>query len=313
MISGERIAGSPSMAVLTTASMDGSLRELIASLPGALRPVARALPHRLGLTASPSGGFEDFVILHPNRELPLYAAEDPAAPGGMIVAPERALRFVRAHHFGGFCWLLRDRLADGQVQEDAALLELRDRMWERWIDALGAATEDVMLTREVVDDVTARWRRGVRHEREMLRGGTLRPAPYAGMVREKLRWISASSLALLIGAGQRERARLFQRGYDLFLLSLQCIDDVKDQREDRALHGRDVPAALGCSPSALLRAAPRLAARAGAIASEGRFARFAAWLSTFAAAIAGRAPTLDTVADEMEAIGLVAELEGEAA
>ena len=33
------------------------------------------------------------------------------------------------------------------------------------------------------------------------------------------------------------------------MLALQCIDDVNDQKEDEALYGSSVPAALGCEPT----------------------------------------------------------------
>jgi hypothetical protein len=276
------------------------------SLPETLRPLAGTLPHRLGLTRSPEGGFQDFVILHPNRELPVYAA-DPS-----IITPDRLRPFVYAHHLGGFYWLLRDRLADRQVQPDPSLLEVRRGLFARWRASLDAATEDPALTAETIADVTNRWRRAVRAERAALRGcdGGTAPGTYARIVTDKLRWISAAAMALLISAGQRDRAPLFQRSYDLFLLALQCIDDVNDQQEDRALHGRSVPAALGCTEGALLRAAPKLAARAAEVAAEGRFDRLASWLATFAAAIpVGRLG--DPIADELAAIALAAEIDGE--
>ena len=49
------------------------------------------------------------------------------------------------------------------------------------------------------------------------------------MVVDKLRWISSASVALLLDRGQLERAQLFRRAYDLFVLALQCIDDVNDR------------------------------------------------------------------------------------
>src|SRR4051812_48612573 len=97
-------------------SVEDSFREVTAALPPRLRAAARTLPHRLGLAKARDGRFEDFVILHPNRDLPGYAAE------GTAVTADRLRRYRRAHHLGGFCWLLRDRLADGQVAGDTELL-----------------------------------------------------------------------------------------------------------------------------------------------------------------------------------------------
>jgi hypothetical protein len=130
------------------------------------------------------------------------------------------------------------------------------------------------------------------------------------MVVDKLRWISSASVALLLDSGQLERAQLFRRAYDLFVLALQCIDDVNDQKEDEALYGSSVPAALGCSSGTLMRAAPKLAARAAAVAAEGGFGRFATWLGVFARALGTWRPEGNPIADELGAIALAGELDG---
>jgi hypothetical protein len=313
VICGDTAAGhtpADSPVVTPAVTIETSFRELTQSLPEPLREHAQSLPYRLGLTKWPGGGFEDFVILHPNRDLPAYAAEDETGPDGISLSAERLTRFRRAHHFGGFYWLLRDRLADGQVIADDTLLALRDLLFDRWARALGAATGDAALAHDVIDAVASRWQRGTREERAALRRGWARPYDYARIVGEKLRWISAAPTALLLSVGQRERATLFQHAYDLFLLSLQCIDDVSDQEEDQRLYGSSVPAALGCSAGALLRAAPKLAARGADLAAEGCFTRLAAWFDTFSRAVAAWSVDGDPVADELEAIALAGEMDG---
>jgi hypothetical protein len=271
----------------------------------------RRLPHRLGLTRSRAGTFEAFVILDPNRNLPAYADEDPSAPSGSLMDGERVRLFRRAHHLGAFYWLLRDRLADDQVAPDLALAELGDLLFQRWTLALDQATGDAALVRALIDDATARWRQGTSGEQIALERGALTPAQHAGIVADKLAWITLAARALLLSAGQPERARLFARAYDGFLLGLQCIDDVSDEAEDRALHGHSVPSSLGCSPGALLRAAPKLMARAADQADEAGFARLASWLTTFAGAIAAWRLAGDPIADDLEAIGLIGQLDSE--
>jgi hypothetical protein len=290
-------------------SVDASYEELVASLPTGLRGPARRLPHRLGVAHSPEGGWQEFVCLHPNRDLPLYAAE----AAGTITLPAAALlRYTRAHHVGGFTWLLRDRLADGQVVPDAVLLALSRELGNRWRHSLEDACGDAPLVRRVVGAVTHRWRRGTGRERALLREGGMSPALYAEVVRDKLRWISAASMCLVScsAAGAAEqRARAFLRAHDLFLLGLQAVDDVNDAAEDRALHGHDVAGALGCTAGALLRVAPKLVARASAEAAGAGFTRLALWLGTFARAISPLHREGDQLADELDAIAIAGEME----
>ena len=297
---------------MSSASIDGTFRELTSSLPESVRPVLSGLPHRLGLTSSTEGQFGDFVTLHPNRELPVYAAEDTSGlDGGDEMPPDRVASFQRAHHLAAFYWLVRDRLADGQVTADDQLTQACELLRQRWVDSLTVATEDPAVAQYLIEEVTLDWERGVRGEKEALRRGVTTPGMHGRMVVDKLRWISSASVALLLDRGQLERAQLFRRAYDLFVLALQCIDDVNDQKEDEALYGSSVPAALGCSGGTLMRAAPKLAARAAAVAAEGGFGRFAAWLGVFARALCTWRPVGNPIADELGAIALAGELDGD--
>jgi hypothetical protein len=67
------------------ATIDDSFAELSRALPPDLRIHAVGLPFRLGLTRRPDGGWEDFVRMDPNRDLPRYGpAGCPGAPSGPI-------------------------------------------------------------------------------------------------------------------------------------------------------------------------------------------------------------------------------------
>jgi hypothetical protein len=303
-------AASLAVPSVPSVSFDGTFRELTASLPESVRPALSGLPHRLGLTSSAEGQFGDFVTLHPNRELPVYAAEDGLSLDGEEMSPDRVASFQRAHHVAAFYWLVRDRLADGQVTTDDKLAQACELLRQRWVETLTAATEDPGVAQYLIEEVTLDWERGVRDEKETLRRGVTTPGVHGRMVVDKLRWISSASVALLLDGGQLERAQLFRRAYDLFVLALQCIDDVNDQKEDEALYGSSVPAALGCSSGTLMRAAPKLAARAAAVAAEGGFGRFATWLGVFARALGTWRPEGNPIADELGAIALAGELDG---
>jgi hypothetical protein len=230
-----RAASAPSLVpaaaslAVPSVSIDGTFRELTASLPESVRPVLSGLPHRLGLTSSAEGQFGDFVTLHPNRELPVYAAEDGLSLDGEEMSADRVGSFQRAHHLAAFYWLVRDRLADGQVSADDKLAQACELLRQRWVETLTAATEDPGVAHDLIEEVTLDWERGVRGEKEALRRGVTTPGMHGRMVVDKLRWISSASVALLLDRGQLERAQLFRRAYDLFVLALQCIDDVNDQ------------------------------------------------------------------------------------
>jgi hypothetical protein len=293
-----------------TPSIDASYRSLIVSLPPGLRALGRSLPFKLGLTTSPEGGWGEFIGLHPNRELPVYAAES-NVPGGAKLSLDAGelQRFVRAHHLGACAWLVRDRLADGQVAADDQLVELSRWLGERWRDAIVEATGDAALCDRLIGEAVARWRAGTAAEHRVLAAGKVNPTRYAALVRDKLGWIAVPSQALLLGRGGAARGEVFRQAHDLFLLSLQAVDDVIDRDEDRALRGSDFPSALGCSAGALLRAAPKLASRGAAAAARGGFSWFASWLEAFARAVDGWRLEGDVVVDELEAIGLAGEIE----
>jgi hypothetical protein len=314
--SGPRAVSAPSLVptapslAAPSVSIDGTFRDLTESLPQSVQPVLSGLPHRLGLTSSTDGQFGDFVRLHPNRELPVYAAEDSSSLDGEQMSPDRVASFQRAHHLAAFYWLVRDRVADGQVTTDDKLAQACELLRRSWVETLTAATEDPGVAQDLIEQVTLDWERGVRDEKQSLRRGVTTPGVHGRMVVDKLRWISSASVALLVDSGQLERAQLFRRAYDLFVLALQCIDDVNDQKEDEALYGSSVPAALGCSSGTLMRAAPKLAARAAAVAAEGGFGRFATWLGVFARALGTWRPEGNPIADELGAIALAGELDG---
>ena len=288
-------------------TVDGSYRVLVGALPEALHATAERLPWRLGLTQSPDGGWGDFVGLHPNRDLPIYAAQ--AADAGLVPTRSELRRFLRAHHFGGFCWLLRDRIEDGQVDADPRLLELAEVFEANWREALAQAMGDGTLAEALCDRAAARWQRGTRAEQRLLASGSVRAPIYASVVREKLSWIGVPSQALLMMHGNARRVTAFLHAHDLFMLGLQAIDDVIDIKQDRALRGCDVPTALGCSPGALIRVAPKLLARASAAAADGGFGWFATWLDAFANATQSWRLAGDPVGDELDAIGVAGEIE----
>jgi hypothetical protein len=113
----------------------------------------------------------------------------------------------------------------------------------------------------------------------------------------------------LLTVGGRARATVFMRAHDLFMLGLQTIDDVIDREQDAVLRGGDVPAALRCSPGALIRAAPLLVGSAARAAARGGFTWFAVWLEAFADALAAWRLDGDAIGDQLDAIGIAGEIE----
>lgn len=286
---------------------DETYRWLVDGLPARLRHPAERLPWTLGLTQSPDGRWSDFVRLHPNRQLPLYAAQAP--DGELALTGDQLNHFLRAHHLGAFAWLVRDRIEDGQVEVDDQLLELADAFDRRWREAITDGTGDGLLAEALFRRATARWQRGTRAERNVLEAGSVRAPIYAAIVREKLGWIGAPSQALLQVSGDRRRVNAFLHAHDLYLVGLQAIDDVFDMDEDRALRGADFPSALHCSAGALIRAAPKLVRFAATRAAAGGFTWFATWLDAFADAISSWRLAGDALNDELDSIGIAGEIE----
>jgi hypothetical protein len=286
---------------------DETYRWLVDRLPVRLRQPAERLPWRLGLTRSPDRPWSDFVRLHPNRELPLYAAQ--ARDGQLGLTAVELGPFLRAHHLGAFAWLVRDRLEDGQVEAEDHFVELAEVFEQCWREAIIDGTGKVVLAETLFRRAALRWQRGTRAEREVLASGSMRAPIYAAIVREKLGWIGAPSQALLQVKGGRIRLTSFLHAHDLYLVGLQALDDVIDAEEDRALRGTDVATALGCSRGALLRVAPMLVRRAAATAAAGGFSWFATWLDAFAGAISSWRLAGDAVGDELDAIGIAGEIE----
>ena len=286
---------------------DETYRWLVDGLPARLREPAERLPWMLGLTQSSDGRWSDFVRLHPNRELPLYAAQAPDGSLGLTAADLDL--FLRAHHLGAFAWLVRDRIEDGQVEVDDQLFELAEVFEQRWRDAIVDGTGDVRLAGALFRRATTRWQRGTRAEKKVLAAGSMRAPIYAAIVREKLGWIGAPSQALLQAHGGSRRMKVFLLAHDLYLVGLQTIDDVIDMDQDRALRGSDVPSALHCSAGALMRVAPKLVQRAAATAAAGGFTWFATWLDAFAGAISSWRLAGDALNDELDSIGIAGEIE----
>ena len=236
--------------------------------------------------ARPTAAGAISLALHPNRELPVYAAEAADGPGAADCRLEVGdlHRFVRAHHVGGFSWLLRDRLADGQVAADDELLELSRWLGARWRDALAEATGDAPLADHLVADAVARWRAGTPSSTACWRRGG---APGAATPRSSATSWAGSAFRrrrCCCGRGGDGRGEAFRHAHDLFLLSLQAVDDVIDRDEDRALRGSDVPSALGCSPARCSGRRPSSPAGPRPRATEGGFTWFASWLEAFARA-----------------------------
>jgi len=310
-IAGGDLAAHPP-ALPGTPSIARSYEALVASLPVRLKATARVLPCRLGLTPREDGGWDEFVALHPNRELPVYAAQASPGEGVLRLDPEGLAAFVRAHHAGGFLWLLCDRVADGQVPADEELLELVRHYAAHWRLAMQAATLDDALVDELIDDAVTRWRRAIALERRGSAAENLRPEAWAIGVLDKLAWIGVPARALLLADGTGSagvRARGFRTAHDLFLLALQAIDDVVDRDEDRRLRGTDAPTELGCSPGALLRVAPMLTGLGAVVADAAGFTWLGSWLAAFTRGIRCWRLEGDAVEDELTAIAIAGRIE----
>lgn len=268
--------------------IDDTLARVAERFPAPLREQTGGLAHRLGLTRTPEQGFESFVVMAPNRDLPRYAAEDPRRPGTCRLSPGSLARWRRAHHCAAVFGLVSDRLDDGQIAPDPWLLGLRDEMLAAWKVELAGALGSPARARALIGAALRALGRGNALERQALSRakesgpGTLSAQEYVRTVRWKLRWFGVAGHGALLSLGEPRRARALRDAYDTFSVGLQCVDDALDAERDERERGASFPAALGLPPEALLAASKGLFARAARMAGEAHFHELAEWLSAMA-------------------------------
>jgi hypothetical protein len=250
---------------------------MVATLPEALQPAALTLPYRLGLSAHPDGGWEDYTRLEALYDLPLFVA--PLVKS----MPARALaRFRRAHHCAGFYGLVLDRLGDRQATPDPELMRLCAHLRTWWRSTLADALGNAGSADQIICSAIARWRRALCRERVALAGRELSIPEYAALIVDKTRWLAATSAAMLYRYGASENITGFLRCYDLMLVGFQCRDDAMDHGEDRARNLRSFADALDVPPTGLFLAARVLIEHSAAGARLANLDTLANWLSQHA-------------------------------
>ncbi|HTV25606.1 MAG TPA: hypothetical protein VMG12_43220 [Polyangiaceae bacterium] len=262
----------------TTQRLNATWAAFLAAAAPELRAVAESLPWRLGLTQFPEQSWETFWTFDPNRRPAHYALSERMSDQDHDL---RVRNFDRAHHHAVFFGLLFDRLADRQVARSAGFSALRSTLLRAWVDTLTEACEDRALARRSIARALSLLRAGTRLEASSLRARRLSPATYAEQTRLKLRWCSATPRVLVEQGQGEERAAAFERCYDLFGMSVQCIDDAVDAEEDEAIHGVSVPRLLGLADEALVEAAVVLVERAAEHATRFGFSALCEWLARF--------------------------------
>lgn len=274
--------------------IDDTLASVALRMPKSLRGQTSRLAYRLGLTPAPEQGFEAFVVMAPNRDLPRYAAEATGEPGVCRLPQSSLDQWRRAHHCAAVYGLISDRLDDGQVKKATVLVKLREAMLAAWKRELGHALGSPSRARALVNDALLALARGNAMEREALSvtqaegPGTLSARVYVETVRAKLRWFGVAGRGVLLSFNEPERARALEDAYDTFSVGLQCLDDALDAEKDERLRGASFPAALGLPGGALLTASKVLFARSAELAARGSFHELSEWLSAMASR-AGRA------------------------
>jgi hypothetical protein len=194
------------------------------SLPDEIRPVARGLAHRLGLTPMAGVPWSEVFGHEVTLAAPALVAE--ALPR---VEPE-AIRFaVLAHLLAVIEAFGADRLADGQVAPEPALAEVLAELRRARDDALRRV--DARASYQAADDHS---RASMASEREWLAG--VRPAAYADYARLSLGKQAVGSpaslaLARSAGATARELGAIERLLGDVWL-ALQHHDDVVDWEDD---------------------------------------------------------------------------------
>lgn len=280
-------------------SIDETYSSLLVDLPRQLHTVASRLPFHLGLSRHSDARWSDFVTLPPNRDLPLFAAP----PEHLL--PADLSRFNAAHHVAAYWGLVADRLGDRQVEPTPELLELREWLLQRWIDALTEATSDRGAAESAVETATRRWRRSLHSERDASAAGCTDLSDYVDATRDKLHWIATSACAMY-PSPEDPRARSLRLAAELLLVACQLRDDALDDEDDRVLRGAGVASLLGLTPAELYRAAPRVVHGAAFIAASGGHDTLARWLRDHAVVINTEPPPGAGSCNELRAMNLSA-------
>jgi hypothetical protein len=264
--------------VLSTATQDSPLRRSYAEVLDRLSPSERAdaagLPFRIGITKHPDGSWEDYTGFELLYDMPVLVARD------LLHPPTEELlgQFRFAHHCVGFCGLVRDRIADGQVLLSVSM--------ERACGVLETVARQAI--QEAVDPHSARhirrafrfWFTGVATERRVLSRKALDPAGYAALVFRKTSWLVCMTLEMIATQEAPGRVDDFKRLMGAVILAMQARDDAMDADEDAALHGCSFPEALGVDPLTLGTFGQWLLRRAVDMAEELGFSTVSKWLET---------------------------------
>ena len=287
---------------------DETYRWLVDGLPARLRQPAERLPWTLGLTQSPDGRWSDFVRLHPNRELPLYAAQAPDGELGLTAA--QLTHFLRAHHLGAFAWLVRDRIEDGQVEVDDQLLDLAEAFEQRWREAIIDGTGDGLLADALFRRATARWQRGTRAERKRAGGRFGAGADLRGH-RPGEAGLDRRAVAGAVAGDRRPTAR------ECVLARARSVPGRPPGHRRRDRQGARI--ARCAAPTFRARCTARRGRWCGRhqsscsgplrAAATGGFTWFATWLDAFAGAISSWRLAGDALNDELDSIGIAGEIE----
>jgi len=221
--------------------------------------------------------WDTFWALDPNRRPAHYALAQHVCD---VSDDPRVRSFDRAQHHA-LLFGLSFRMADRPFMRSSRFSSLRDSLLRAWVDALADACCDRALAEQAIDRALSLLRSGAQLEASSLRTWRLAPATYAEQTRLELRWRSATARVLLQQSHGDARAAEFERCYDLFGMSVQCIIDAMDAEEGAALRGVSVPRLLGLADEALVEAAIVLLERAAEQAARFRFGALCEWLGRF--------------------------------
>jgi hypothetical protein len=244
-------------------------------------PEPRAAPDSLlvGPGSPPLGeqSWDAFWALDPSRRPAHYAL---AQRSNDMSGDPRVQSFDGAHRHA-LLFGLSFRIGDRPSLRASRFSSLRDSLQSAWLDALTDACCDRRLAREALEHALSLLQAGTQLEAASLRSWRLAPATYAEQTRLKLRWRSATPRVLLQQTQGEGRASEFERCYDLFGMSVQCLVDGLDAEEASSLSGVSVPRLLGLADEALLEAAVVLVERAAEQAARFGFSALCEWLARF--------------------------------
>jgi hypothetical protein len=250
-------------------------------LPDKLRNIPDP-PFLLSISKKKKGGWGDYIKNPIIFDLPLYIFNDynDYELGKIKLFSKKFTLFREIHHIGGIYALISDKIADGQYSKyRKVLFQLKEAFFELWEFKLKSICVSFKVNIDsLLVDVQNAWQEGLELEKRCFEVGRMSLENYVLLNRLKLQMYSISTQCLLYCLDMKYKISAFCKCFELILIAWQCLDDSRDDEEDRGIHSISFPCVLGYNPGSLAQAGYLLTQKAIYISYENGFPKISSLL-----------------------------------